>query len=489
MASALRILLAMAGLAMAGHAAAQPTFYEREDFKGRAFTAEGAVENFERQGGFNRRAASVVVEGNRWERWEVCDDRGFRGRCVVLRPGRYASLSAMGLTDRVASVRAVDRNARDGDRGDPPLPVPPPQARPGPPASQIDLYADEGFRGRSFSTDRPVADFGQTGFRDRASSAVVTGERWEVCQGPGFRGACIVLTPGQYPSLAAMGFNDRISSVRALGRGGADERNLPLPVAQALPSAASRVVLYEGEGFQGRTVTLDDTVADFRSIGFNDRASSVVVSGDRWEFCADMRFGGECVVLRPGQYPSLASMGINDRVSSARAVGRGVEVDERRYAPLPAVSRDYGRRNEERVYEVEIASVRAVVEDSGRRCWVEPQQAVQERSGGPNVPGALLGAVIGGILGHQVGGGTGKDVATGVGVIAGAVIGNNAGRGDAAQQVVTTQGVERCTSNPGQARAAYWDVSYNFRGQEHRVQLNKAPGRTLTVNEQGEPRV
>jgi uncharacterized protein YcfJ len=283
--------------------------------------------------------------------------------------------------------------------------------------------------------------------------------------------------------LAALGFNDRISSVRAQGQAGPDNRDPPVPVA-----AASRVVLYADEGFQGRTITLGAAVDDFRSLGFNDRASSVVVSGERWEFCQDARFGGDCAVLRPGQYPSLVAMGMNDRISSARAVGRGVQVENHRYAPLPVVSRDYGRRNEERVYEVDISSVRAVVEDSGRRCWVEPQQTVQERSSGPNVPGALLGAVIGGILGHQVGGGSGKDLATGVGAVAGAAIGGNSGRGDGTQQMVTTQNVERCTNNPGQARAAYWDVTYNFRGQEHRVQMNRAPGRTITVNEQGEPR-
>ena len=81
-----------------------------------------------------------------------------------------------------------------------------------------------------------------------------------------------------------------------------------------------------------------------------------------------------------------------------------------------------------------ITSVRAVVEDSGQRCWVEPQQVAQERGSNPNVPGALLGAVIGGILGHQVGGGSGKDIATGIGLVAGAAIGANTG-----QQVTTTQ--------------------------------------------------
>ena len=54
--------------------------------------------------------------------------------------------------------------------------------------------------------------------------------------------------------------------------------------------------------------------------------------------------------------------------------------------------------------------------------------------------------------------------------------------------MVSTQNVQRCTRDPGQAHAAYWDVTYSFRGQEYRVQLNRAPGRTVTVNDQGEPR-
>jgi uncharacterized protein YcfJ len=214
----------------------------------------------------------------------------------------------------------------------------------------------------------------------------------------------------------------------------------------------------------------------------------VVVSGGRWEVCNDARYGGACVVLRPGQYPSLGAMALNDRISSVRAVGRDARVEDRRYSPLPVVAQDYGRRNDERLYEASITSVRAVVEDAGQRCWVEPQQAAPERSSSPNVPGALLGAVIGGILGHQVGGGTGRDVATGIGVVAGAAIGSNVGRNDSGQQVVLTQNVQRCSGNPGPARPAYWDVTYNFRGQEFRVQMNRPPGRTITVNEQGEPR-
>ena len=281
--------------------------------------------------------------------------------------------------------------------------------------------------------------------------------------------------------------NDRVTSVRAVTRNARvdDERYAPAPPPPA-PVQKSQVVFYENEGFEGRSFTAETPVADFRRSGFNDRASSVVVRGARWEVCESIGYVGRCVVLRPGQYASLSAMGLNDRVSSVRAVSTTARVDDNRYSPAPLVAQDFGRRNNERVYEANITSVRAVVGDSGQRCWVEPQQVMQEQRGGTNIPGALLGAVIGGVLGHQVGGGTGKDVATGIGVIAGAAIGGNQGRGS--EKVVTTKNVQRCSTNPAQARPAYWDVTYNFRGVEHHMQMNTAPGATVSVNERGEPR-
>ena len=469
----LRLGLITVGLAAGAHTHAQVTLYERQDFEGKSFTATHAVVNLQRQG-LDGRATSVVVQGNRWERWELCEDARFRGRCVVLQPGQYASLAAMGLNNRVSSVRAVDP-------GSSPLAAPAV-------AGQIDFYEHDGFQGRLFRVVESVPDFRSAGFNDLASSVVVTGGRWEVCSDANFGGPCTVLRPGRYPSLTALGLNDRISSVRAARRDGVDESALPRPRPATAGGAVSRIIIYENESFQGRSMTAENPVDDFRRSGLNDLASSVVVSGGRWEACQDTRYGGDCVVLRPGQYPSLVAMGMNDRISSARALEPGAFVDDRRYAPLPMVSRDYGRRDGERLYQANVTSVRAVVEDTGERCWVEPQQVAPERSSNANVPGALLGAVIGGILGHQVGGGTGKDVATGVGVLAGAAIGGTRGRADDSQRVVTTQNVQRCSRNPGQARAAYWDVTYDFRGQEHRVQMNQAPGDTVTVSEQGEPR-
>jgi uncharacterized protein YcfJ len=248
---------------------------------------------------------------------------------------------------------------------------------------------------------------------------------------------------------------------------------------------AGQVVFYEHEGFQGRSFTAEGAVTNLSSAGFNDRASSAVVRGERAEVCDDAGYRGRCVVLQPGQYASLGAMGLNDRVSSVRLVDATVRVDNDRYAPPPVAVVDYGRRNNERLYQADITSVRAVVDNAGQRCWVEREQVAQER-GNANVPGALLGAVIGGVLGHQVGGGSGRDVATGIGAIAGAAIGANQGRGS--NQSATTQNVQRCTNATGPVRPTYWDVTYNFRGVEHRVQMATQPGATVQVNERGEPR-
>jgi len=260
-------------------------------------------------------------------------------------------------------------------------------------------------------------------------------------------------------------------------------KNTLAAVAVAVSAqAAAGVTFYEREDFQGRSFTTEKQVGNLERFGFNDRASSVVVIGDRWEVCEDARFGGRCAVLRPGRYPSLSAMGLNDRVSSVRDVSRNARIDDNRYAPAPVAVYDNRRRNNERLYEAEVTSVHAVVGPPEQRCWVEQEQ-VQGRDG-VNVPGAIVGAVVGGVLGHQIGNGRGNDVATVGGAVAGGAVGANVGRGQQTQ----TQDVQHCENMASQARPDHWDVTYNFRGQEHRMQVTSPPGSTVTVNERGEPR-
>jgi uncharacterized protein YcfJ len=348
-------------------------------------------------------------------------------------------------------------------------------------AAQVTFYERQGFEGRSFTTDEPVKNLSRHGFSNHASSVVVRNNRWEVCTDVRYNGQCAILRPGRYPSLAAMGLNNSVSSVRSVGNNARiDERRYaPVPVA-------AQVTFYERQGFEGRSFTTKEPVSNFSRHGFNDRASSVVVLGDRWEVCEDNRFSGRCAVLRPGRYPSLAAMGLNNHISSVRAVNINARVDDHRYAPAPIAGYNFHRRNNERLYEANVTSVRAVLGTPEQRCWVEREEVAQERRS-VNVPGAIAGAIIGGILGHQVGGGRGQDIATAGGAVAGAAVGAQIGRGGSAQ-AAQTRDVERCDNVPSQANPDYWDVTYNFRGQTHRMQMTAPPGPTVTVNELGEPR-
>ncbi len=217
--------------------------------------------------------------------------------------------------------------------------------------------------------------------------------------------------------------------------------------------AVADVTFYENENFQGRSFTAKKQVNNFKSAGFNDRASSIVVLRDRWEACENVKFGGHCVVLRPGRYASLRAMGLNNRISSVRIIKKNVHVAESRYAPATAAAYDSRRRENERVYQAQVTSVRAVVGPPEQRCWIEREQVVQNQ-GNDNIGGAIAG-----IFGYQIGSG---------------------------QPVY--KDVQRCASVPNQGRPDHWDVTYIFRGQEHRIQMTAPPGPTVTVNGKGEPR-
>lgn len=251
--------------------------------------------------------------------------------------------------------------------------------------------------------------------------------------------------------------------------------------------ASAQMIVFENENFQGRNFTTQQNLPDLRAFGFNDTASSVVVLGTKiWEICDDVNFAGKCTVLRPGNYPSFNAMAINDRASSIRVVVP-VKIEPTRYAPpaMPAYD-TRPRRGENRLYEADVVAVRAVFGDPKQRCWIEPEQVVQTFAPDPSM---LAGTVLGGVIGHQFGGGRGKDLATIGGAMAGAAVGANiAAVSGRPGQVVVTRNVKKCVNEP-QAAPAYYDVTYEFRGRQHHVQMLTQPGRYLTVNRMGEPRV
>jgi hypothetical protein len=210
-------------------------------------------------------------------------------------------------------------------------------------AAQATFYELQGFEGRAFTIHKN-GNFTRHDFNRRASSVVVRNDRWELCEDTRPGGRCVVLRPGKYPSLAAIGLNKPVSSVRAVSGNARidDHRYAPVPVA-------SQIIFYQHQGFAGRSLATRQEISNFVRRGFNDQASSVVVTGNRWEVCEGTRFIGRCVVLRPGRYPSLAAMGLDDRISSVRAVSSNVRIHDHRYAPFPVAAHDSGHSGNERL--------------------------------------------------------------------------------------------------------------------------------------------
>ncbi len=105
-------------------------------------------------------------------------------------------------------------------------------------------------------------------------------------------------------------------------------------VAFSQAVSGAEITLYEHANFAGAELTLRGWTPSLESTGFNDRASSVVVTSGKWELCTDADFKGYCQTFTRGEYPVIDGR-LNDRISSAREVGS--------YGDRRGSYNDYGR--------------------------------------------------------------------------------------------------------------------------------------------------
>jgi hypothetical protein len=203
-------------------------------------------------------------------------------------------------------------------------------------AGELTLFTDSNFRGARITVERDAYNLADMGFNDRASSMVVRSGVWQVCEDRDFGGYCAEFGPGEYRELPR--FNDRVSSVREISRGGRgydrdvrrggpgwrgdrdgrDERRGDWRDERGGPRGGDAVQLFAGPRFEGGAIGVSSDVRSLNDIGFNDRAVSIVIHEGRWEFCEHGDFRGQCVVFGPGRYPFLE--GMNNRISSMRRV-------------------------------------------------------------------------------------------------------------------------------------------------------------------------
>ncbi|WP_338771543.1 beta/gamma crystallin-related protein [Massilia sp. METH4] len=91
-------------------------------------------------------------------------------------------------------------------------------------------------------------------------------------------------------------------------------------------ASAGELSVFSQPDFRGARMTVRDPVRNFQDIGFNDRASSIVVHSGSWEVCEHKDFGGHCMVLERGEYRDLSRF--DNQISSVREVGRPRDRDD-----------------------------------------------------------------------------------------------------------------------------------------------------------------
>jgi len=174
----------------------------------------------------------------------------------------------------------------------------------------ITVYADPNFKGQSASFGDDTPNVDR--LNDKISSIrIPNGEAWEVCQDTDYRNHCQVLSD-DVADLRSMGWNDRISSLRRINNG--------RRAGRAFEDRINGITLYADPNFSGQSASFRDDMPDLVSSGWNDKISSIrIPSGETWEVCQDVDYRNHCQVLS-GDVADLRGMGWNDRISSLRSV-------------------------------------------------------------------------------------------------------------------------------------------------------------------------
>lgn len=185
----------------------------------------------------------------------------------------------------------------------------------------IELFASPNFIGESRAFPIAEPDLSRNGFNDRALSVRLSGRgSWQLCEDAQYRGRCVVLNRDEV-DLTRLGLGFRVSSIRPVSgedsgwsgggrgddwdRGGGFDRG-----------GGPAIILYENDGFSGRSVRLRGEVRNLAAQGFNDATRSIRTRG-RWVVCLDANYEGRCRTIE-GDLAELNGIGMASRISSLR---------------------------------------------------------------------------------------------------------------------------------------------------------------------------
>ncbi|QNM95825.1 glycine zipper 2TM domain-containing protein [Chitinimonas koreensis] len=120
-----------------------------------------------------------------------------------------------------------------------------------------------------------------------------------------------------------------------------------------------------------------------------------------------------------------------------------------------------------------------------REVVTETRHIEERRSYG----GAVVGGLAGAVIGNQVGKGHGREAATALGAVVGAMTGDridNRDRGGYYEEV--PREIQRCrTVEDWESRVTGYRVTYDYRGQQYTALMPDNPGKTLRVRVSVDP--
>jgi len=142
-------------------------------------------------------------------------------------------------------------------------------------------------------------------WNDRASSAIVSGGcQWILYEHIDYDGTSAVISPGRYT------FTSSPSSVFP---------NNILTAVYCLPSEGTpAIVLFEHNDYRGQRQVLTSSSSNIGS--FNDRVSSFIITGGRWQLYTHENYQGSSVTHGQGHYPTPSSLTpvLNDALTSVK---------------------------------------------------------------------------------------------------------------------------------------------------------------------------
>jgi beta/gamma crystallin len=284
------------------------TVYADVNFGGQSTTFTNDTPNLVASG-WNDSISSLRIPNG--EAWEMCQDVDYGNECQSV-SGSVADLRSIGWNDRISSMRRINAayqgRRRGGNRSDGG-------------GIGVTLYVDPNFRGQSASFRDDTPNLDRFNLNDRVSSIrIPAGETWQVCVDSDYRSQCQMLSDS-VADLRSMGINDRISSLRRVNDGGYRDRRSNDTIGTT--GSGTTVTVYADVNFRGQSASFRDDTPNLVSFNMNDKVSSIrVPDGEAWEICQDIDYGNQCQVLT-SSVADLRSMGWNDRISSLRRASNG----------------------------------------------------------------------------------------------------------------------------------------------------------------------